>query len=684
MRARSRAILVALTGLAVVLAAGFAMPSLARAAVVPSVISTTGPAAGRSVWTYKDVRESSEKYEGGYAAFDEAATGLYTQDPHGGYNTTTNKCQVCHAVHRSESAYYLLRADSQADACSYCHVGSAHSSTVVYDGNPDGVSTPVGHRMGASPAIPESTTYMTLETITVTGRDAQGGVASATVSVRRADTDRNQIFRLRLVHGQSAAGAARAGYQRIGPTALTCLACHQPHNAVNEVWSPMAFPDNTARLAGGYKLLRRSPSGSVEGPDGLPYGDGVSAPAGVSYTTDGMRGSKQYLEYGTTGLVNADNAVRAPQDPLVAGATFGPGLTTWDSPALADTTYWAAVGTTLPPAATAINQVNQYALSPWCADCHNLAIGGSRTGFVAELGMTAHESTLTHPVPMVSAGNGPGQCYTCHRGDLAAAPTTSTYDPARAACERCHYGTGSYASDPKRLSAGGSDWPHSAETSGAFMLGAWSVNAAGAVQPALVTPMNADEVVCARCHTAGQKTHGHVATVASSTISGTLSKDYFRTPGIKITYSGQQCGECHLMDLMREHSKPSSAVSASACSACHTTPRDTFAGWGKTCSQGGCHATYHTRMHAKHTQTAPTSCSNGGEYYCHQAWDAWDVAETHADAWYDWTNYPDTTYPHHPYMNPGDVIPKDGCAICHNDPKTVPTKVNCVDCHYNH
>jgi len=669
-------------GLLAVLTAA-SVPSVALAAA-PSVIATTGAAPGASVWTYRDIRDSSEKYEGGYAAFDATSTARYTGSPHGGYNTTTNKCKVCHAVHRAEGAYYLLRAESQADACSYCHVGSAHSSTVVYDANPDGVSTSVGHRMGASPAIPVSTTYLTLETITVTGRDSQGNVTSATVPVRRADTDRNQIFRLRLVHGQSAAGTARAGYQRIGPTALTCLACHQPHNAVNEVWRPSTFPDNGARLEAGYKLLRRSPSGSIEGLDGMPYGDGVEAPATVSYTTDGMRGFKQYVEYRSTGLVNAENAVRAPESTLTAGVTFGPGLTTWDSPAFADTTYWGAVGTTLPPAATAIAGVNQYALSPWCADCHNLAIGATRTGFVAELGMTSHESTLTHPVPTVSAGNGPGQCYTCHRGDLTPAPATSAYDPARASCERCHYGTGSYATDAKRLSAGGSDWPHSAESSGAYLLGAWSFDAGGIAVPTLVTPMNASDVVCGRCHTTGVKTHDHVAAEASSTISGTLSKDYFRLPGTKITYSGQQCGECHYMDLMKEHSKPSSNVSGTTCTACHAAPRDSFAGWGKTCSQGGCHATYHTDMHAKHTQTAPTSCSNGGEPYCHNAWNTWDVAETHGDAWYDWTNYPDGTYPHHPYMSPGDVIPKDGCGLCHTTPATVPTKVNCVDCHYVH
>ncbi|MDH4140199.1 MAG: hypothetical protein OEV43_06460, partial [Coriobacteriia bacterium] len=67
---------------------------------------------GASRWTYKDLADSAQKYEGAYASFDDTTTEMY-DDPHGGYDTATNKCKVCHAVHRAEGAYYLLRADSQ-------------------------------------------------------------------------------------------------------------------------------------------------------------------------------------------------------------------------------------------------------------------------------------------------------------------------------------------------------------------------------------------------------------------------------------------------------------------------------------------------------------------------------------------------------------------------------------------
>lgn len=44
--------------------------------------------------------------------------------PHGGFTTTGNKCKSCHAVHVAEGSYRLLRGNSAATACDYCH-GSA-------------------------------------------------------------------------------------------------------------------------------------------------------------------------------------------------------------------------------------------------------------------------------------------------------------------------------------------------------------------------------------------------------------------------------------------------------------------------------------------------------------------------------------------------------------------------------
>ena len=172
-------------------------------AVAPSVIA----ADGASAFTYQDLRDGSAKLSGGYAVFDgtasvkvfDSATDTMTTNtndvyasnngagPHGGYSATSNKCKVCHAVHRAEGAYYLLRADSQADACNYCHIGgSAHSSKVVYDLNPAGTNTTNGHTMGAG-MVPDSSVKQDAAPVTISGTDLNGATVTEVINVRSYD-----------------------------------------------------------------------------------------------------------------------------------------------------------------------------------------------------------------------------------------------------------------------------------------------------------------------------------------------------------------------------------------------------------------------------------------------------------------------------------------------------------------
>ncbi len=467
-------------------------------AAPPSVVDESAPAYGRSAWTYKDIRDISFKYEGGYARFDDTSTATYETDPHGGYDTATNQCKVCHAVHRAGGSYSLMRADSESDACVYCHVGgSAHSAKTVYDANPGGMNTSVGHAIGSTAVVPDSSVEETLDVLEVPSVDASGNPATETVYARRADPSQNRIFRLSRRHSQGPPGDLSSGYLRVGPTALTCLSCHQPHNSPDISWRPMSFPGDATRTASGYKLLRASPSGSIWGPDDMPYGGG--GPSTVSYTTDGMKGLKAYADFATTGYVNAPNVIRSPETTLTP-ETHGPGKTIWTSP------DWGHSETSTPGPARDPAAVNQYALSVWCADCHNLAVGYWREGEIADLAEPAHETSRTHPAPFVGANNGPGQCYSCHRAGLSPEPADAAYDSGSVQCEKCHYGTGSYAVDPERTSASGADFPHSAETSGTKMLGAWAIGASGSVEPTQITQSNLD-LVCLRCHKQGSKTH---------------------------------------------------------------------------------------------------------------------------------------------------------------------------------
>jgi hypothetical protein len=197
----------------------------------PSTV--TGP-NGSSPWTYQDASDATAKREGGYVAYG-GVSGFYS-NPHGGYDTSTNKCKVCHAVHRAEGTYYLLRASSQDDACDYCHIGgSAHSNKVVYTGNDAGKYTPNGHTMGASSRIPDSTVYQESVTVTLQG---------TSVKVRTYDEAKKQMYRVQW-WGRSPIGHPTIGsiaaptFAKSGPTPLNCSSCHQVHNATTQIWQPM-------------------------------------------------------------------------------------------------------------------------------------------------------------------------------------------------------------------------------------------------------------------------------------------------------------------------------------------------------------------------------------------------------------------------------------------------------------
>jgi len=128
---------------------------------------------------------------------------------------------------------------------------------------------------------------------------------------------------------------------------------------------------------------------------------------------------------------------------------------------------------------------------------------------VADLAQPAHEASMTHSVPFQGGENGPAQCYTCHRADLSPQPDRPYYNQQKAQCELCHYGTGSYATDPARSGMGQSDFPHSGSANGAYLLGAWTVDAKGSVVATTVgtSPEDIKEKVCARCHIPGKLTH---------------------------------------------------------------------------------------------------------------------------------------------------------------------------------
>jgi hypothetical protein len=106
--------------------------------------TTTSPVYGRNAGIYVRTPETAKQYRspGG---------------PHGGYTTTTNKCQDCHATHYALGSYMLLRANKREEACDFCHAGGGGSSINVQMDNHYGSSSAVltetmgvgtGHTLG--------------------------------------------------------------------------------------------------------------------------------------------------------------------------------------------------------------------------------------------------------------------------------------------------------------------------------------------------------------------------------------------------------------------------------------------------------------------------------------------------------------------------------------------------------
>jgi len=78
-------------------------------------------------------------------------------NPHGGYADTTNKCKTCHAVHLAEGwpnptpGFRLLRANSAANECDYCHGVGGHTELIIGVGTVPGE----GHTMGYTGTAPD-------------------------------------------------------------------------------------------------------------------------------------------------------------------------------------------------------------------------------------------------------------------------------------------------------------------------------------------------------------------------------------------------------------------------------------------------------------------------------------------------------------------------------------------------
>lgn len=483
--------------------------------------------SGASIWAYRDDADSGTKYEGSYNAFGAptgvqgpgASDNLYDYDasgrdkgPHGSYGTTTNKCKTCHAVHRANGAFALLRVDSADDACSYCHVG-AHRHSVVssyWQAGSSEIHPANGHTIGAGKKIPDSSVWQYEENVTLESMAQGEDSSSVTFSVRRYSPTRNKLMRW-IAHG--------GRMIRVGPTYLRCSSCHQVHNATRQIWRPFKFKTDQ-RWAYGYKLLRNSPSGGIKVETGDVNGtmglaplktSGLSSKA-VSRTTfsyyegTGTNDDQRLLVAGEMNSVDPATETDTPPvwTPEGVGGVNTTGYTPWVYHADGLTAAELAAGLS-----TDDKRIYETNMAFWCADCHNLNIAG-KDKVATNWGTGRRGLTMlgdrSHAVPMNIRAGKPtstgSQCYSCHNNDMpfvgasgtgGASATwivpanygqnnlggvTITMTSTQDECGSCHITPAMYVLYKETYRtfngvAGGnsvSDWPHAGPSSGYKLL----------------------------------------------------------------------------------------------------------------------------------------------------------------------------------------------------------------------
>lgn len=117
--------------------------------------------------------------------------------PHGGYTTTSNKCNVCHTLHAAPTGFKLLPGSTITDTCFTCHDGTggdgvySSQGTVLASHRVDTTNTVPGGdpTTGASVEVTFSSTAVGAEG-TLTCTDCHSPHASSTVATFTGDRRR--------------------------------------------------------------------------------------------------------------------------------------------------------------------------------------------------------------------------------------------------------------------------------------------------------------------------------------------------------------------------------------------------------------------------------------------------------------------------------------------------------------
>lgn len=393
------------------------------------------------------------EYTVGVILGSEESTALAGRGPHGGYDTTTMKCQTCHSAHGADApsppdyqGNSLLRAGSTG--CEYCHLNSSvAASTQVYlatNGNPaiDSVEATVsGHSIGQHANVPDSS----LE-------------------------DFN----------------------------LSCGSCHSVHAADAQLWKPTDFYQDPAKptipmstAVYGYKLLKANPDGDESSVATFAASSNPTTdPATINQyasavwcmdchdarmtatSTEPLTAEDTNTNPGYLGLTESFETTTFRYDVGAGQITYG-----------ADT--WAPAEDNCPAPRKAPLE-GLYQGPSQCYNCHRGGLQPLADGLAPE---------DTTQAALLAKIEGSGAGYLQNAND----------DQGELDCSTCHYAPADFAADDKRRS-GEADWPHSSGND-FKLLGDWTVDPSvdstatvAAPIPGGMTEQSIPRYVCGRCH----------------------------------------------------------------------------------------------------------------------------------------------------------------------------------------
>ena len=369
--------------------------------------------------------------------------GLEGRGPHGGYDTTTNKCGVCHSGHSggglgtidsfspSNSSgvvnQFLTRAGTTG--CEYCHVGSGilASSDKVYTANGGKVDD-----LGAG--------------------NSGHAISGASVTVPASD---------------------------LGKMTLSCMSCHTVHGVnAHSNWMPTDFwTDNSHKSMDtatyGYKLLRANPGGGAA----VPNTDTVTPSDPTAKINDPGADPRVISQFAFSAWCSSchdkTKSVQAMWAPDMETASTE---TTFSAPVPNPTVH--TTGATL-----ATDSSGKDLPSPHYSTAMGVGAGALQC-------YTCHRGGGLNAETVPSTAS------------LAQLKSMGYNVNSDAKCSLCHYGTANFATDPAVLD-GTSDWPHSS-VGDVDLLGAWTVDFTNVSAPVskstTITTPDTQEFVCGRCH----------------------------------------------------------------------------------------------------------------------------------------------------------------------------------------